>query len=306
MREFPPALTDHLQQPVTTLCRLLRITLRDGRVFGMTTHDVDVIYGGVTYSAANGFDSRVIASDIGLSVDNSEAYLLLSTEVPGITLGMVAAGDLDDAQWELLIINWRDHGAVAVLDAGDLGRVSTKDGQIFAPELVSYAMRLRQPIGTLDSRTCRAGFGNPPEGQYGCGVDADALWVAGTVTGVSEDEPYLAFADVGLDFPTAPIPGRVRWLTGANASQNRMYQIDAYSNPSGTVALLEPLPFPIALGDEFEIRPDCAKTATACKAYGNLINMRGEPFIPTADGLETSTPNAQIVGGVTGSEIIEP
>ena len=72
-RKIPPALLAHLQQTVTTTCRLLRFTLRDGRVFGMTTLDRDVEYLGVTYSSVNGFDPSIIATDTGLSVDNSEA-----------------------------------------------------------------------------------------------------------------------------------------------------------------------------------------------------------------------------------------
>ena len=98
-RNVPPALLAHLQQSVTTTCRLLRITLNDGRVFGMTTLDREVEYLGVTYSAVNGFDPSITATDTGLSVDNAEAYALLSADVPGITVEMVAAGELDDAQW---------------------------------------------------------------------------------------------------------------------------------------------------------------------------------------------------------------
>ncbi|MCW1937504.1 DUF2163 domain-containing protein [Pseudomonas sp. MDMC_285] len=57
-RRIPPALFAHLQQPVTTVCRLLRITLSDGRVFGVTTLDRDVTYQGLTYSALNGLTPR--------------------------------------------------------------------------------------------------------------------------------------------------------------------------------------------------------------------------------------------------------
>lgn len=304
---FPGALLEHLQQPVTTTCALLLLTLRDGRQFGMTSLDVPVTYLGITYSATDGLDRSLIATDTGLTVDNSEGYLLLS-DLDGVTLQMVAAGELDDARWELRMVNYRDlsmgHG---IIDAGDVGMVKTKDGIIWMPELVSYAMRLRQPIGTVTSRSCRAIFGSIADDQLGCGVDAEALWEPGEVTGVSTDEPKMIFADAALTI-TSPVPGRVRWLTGNNASANRLYQIDAYSEASGTVVLLEPLTFDIELGDTFEIRPDCAKNMAACKAYGNLINYKGSPYIPVADGLETATPNAQIVSGsgVTGSAIVEP
>ena len=306
MRNWPPALIAHLQLPVTTTCRLLKITLYDGRVYGMTTLDRDVIYQGVTYSAYTGVDPSVIATDSGLSVDNGEGYSLLA-EVPGngITRRMIDAGELDDAQWVMMLVNWADlsmgHG---VLDSGDIGEVKVEQRQAYTVELVSYVMRLRQPIGGLDSRTCRATFGNPAAGQLGCGVNAAALWRAGIVTGVSTSEPRRVFADSARLITPQPIPGRVQWLTGQNAARNRLYQVEAYSSVSGTIALIEALPYDVRPGDAFRIRPDCAKTLAACKSYGNVLNMKAEPYIPVGDGLETGTPNSQIPGGVLGSEVI--
>lgn len=307
MRNVPPALLAHMQQSATTTCRLLKITLYDGRVYGITTLDRDIEYQGVTYSANNGVDPSVIATDSGLSVDNGEGYSLLAAAPgAGVTLQMINAGELDDAQWQMMIVNWADPSMGHILlDSGDIGNVTTELGAAYNVELVSYVMRLRQPIGTIDSRTCRATLGAPPNGQYGCGVDAEALWQSGTVTGVSTDEPRRVFADSGLLITPEPIPGRIQWLTGNNAARNRLYQIEAYSDVSGTVAMIEPTPYDIDPGDTFRIRPDCAKTLAACQAYDNVLNMKAEPYIPVGDGLETSTPRAQVPGGVLGSEIIE-
>jgi uncharacterized phage protein (TIGR02218 family) len=307
VRRWPPALIAHLQQSVTTTCRLLKITLADGRAYGLTSLDRDITYQGVTYSAKNGVDASVIATDSGLSVDNGEGYSLFSASAAsGITRQMIDAGELDDAQWQMMVVNWADlsmgHG---LLDAGDTGNIKTAQRSAYTVELVSYVMRLRQPIGGLDSRTCRATFGNPAAGQLGCGVNADALWRAGTITGVSTEEPRRVFADSSLLITPQPIPGRLQWLTGKNAARNRLYQIEAYSAASGTIALIEQVPYDIETGDTFRIRPDCDKTLADCKKYGNVLNMKAEPYIPVGDGLETQTPNAQIPGGVLGSEVID-
>ena len=96
----------------------------------------------------------------------------------------------------------------------------------------------------------------------------------------------------------------MRFLTGKNASA-RLRQIEAYGDGTGTVALFEPLLFPVEVGDTFEIRRDCNKSPSHCIAYGNILNYKGEPFIPVGDGLETMTPSAQVFGGLSGSEIID-
>ncbi|NWA25516.1 DUF2163 domain-containing protein [Pseudomonas gingeri] len=304
MRLIPAALKAHLQQSVTTTCRLLKLRLQNGQVFGLTTLDRNVDYEGLTYVAMNGFDPSVIATDTGLSVDNAEATALLSVDVPGITLEMALAGELDDAEWELSLVNWADLGmGRLIIDAGDIGEVSVVGESIYIPELLSYAMRLKQAIGQVWSRRCRATFGTPAGSQTGCGVSADGMWKTGKVTGVS-DEPRVVFADSTLAMDPPPVPGRLRWTSGPNKS-TRLYQVEAYSAASGTIALLEPVPFVIAAGHQFEIRRDCNKSPSFCTAYGNYINYKGEPYIPVGDGLETMTPSAQVFGGLSGSAIVD-
>ena len=304
MRIIPAELYDHLQQDVTTTCRLLKLTLADGSVFGITTLDRDLVYQSTTYYAAYGFDSSTIAASSDLSIDNSESKALLTADVQGITEEMVLAGQLDSAAWELLLVNWADLTmGHMILDCGDVGEVKVIDGDFYISELISYAMRLKQAIGTVWSRRCRAIFGTDSDSQTGCGVDDSAMWSNGTVDGLGTD-PYTVFADSTLLLTPEPVPGRLQWLTGKNAS-SRLYQLEAYSSVSGTIALIEPMPFAVVVGDTFQIRADCAKTQAACIAYSNLINFKGEPYIPVEDGLETQTPSAQIFGGVSGSNIAE-
>ena len=281
MRFIPSAIQAKLDSGVTTLCRLLKITLQNGTVTGMAALDRDVVYQAVTYSAVDGFDSSVIASDASFSVDNAEGYALISGSLLGITEAMVKRGEMEGGEWEMLLVDYNDLSAGHVtLDAGDLGEIRLVDGQVFMPELLSYAMRLRQTIGHVDSRTCRAIFGNPDiETQLGCGVDISALWVGGTVSGVDTEEPKRVFA---ADVSQAP-PARLEWLTGNNAS-SKIYQIEAVDSGSNTSAILEPLPFVIEVGDTFRVRPNCDQTLANCRdVWNNMINFKGEPLIPVGE-----------------------
>ncbi|WKT59101.1 DUF2163 domain-containing protein [Microbulbifer thermotolerans] len=306
MRNIPPALKAHIDSGCTTLCRLLKITLEDGREFGITTLDRNVEFQGVTYYAQNGFDPSIIATDTSLGVDNAEGYSLYSVDVPGITAEMAQRGELDNAEWVMYLVNYKDlsMGAV-VLDAGDIGEVRTVRDTVFVPELLSYAMRLRQSIGHVDSRTCRAVFGTDPNSQTGCGVNADSMWVSASVAAVSTDEPKVTFiADDVSAVPTTPATWRVRWISGDNVS-SRLYQVEAMDAGSGQITLIEPLPFVVQIGDQFEIRPDCDKWFETCRdVYSNEINFKGENLIPV--GQASDTPGAGIPSPVGSSGDIEP
>lgn len=302
MRTVPAALLAHLQQPVTTTCRLLKITLRDGvTAFGFTTLDRAVSYddggGLIEYVATNGFDPSTFSADSTYSVDNAEGYALISDEVaPGITVEDVETGALDDARWRVYLVNFEDLSMGHVLlEGGDLGQVTTKHGMIWIPELLSVVVRLRQPIGHVDSRLCRATFGTPADSQTGCGFNAEALWVNGTVTAVGAESDKVFTGDVASTSPVDPFPGRVEWLTGANAGLTLW--TDGFE--AGLVTLGEPTPFPIELGDTFRIRPDCRKRyAEDCIAtWDNGINFKGEPLIPVGDASAVQTPGAQMAGG---------
>lgn len=304
-RRVDPALFAHLQGQVTTVCELLRLRLVDGRVFGITSLDRDIFYDNMWWRAVTGLDSSVIKTDTDLSVDNSEATTLLFNALrqDGLTIDEVNSGVLDDGRYEFFIINYENTEQAHLLDAGDIGEVKVVNNRVSTMELLSYAVRLRQSVGGVDSVRCRAVFGTFRDTQTGCGVNADLLWKNGTVTGVGSEKRRV-FADSSIPLATVPLTGRIQFTSGKNRSP-RLYQVEAYSAVSGTVAMIESAPYDIEIGDTFKIRPDCNKLPDDCKRYGNFINYKGEPYIPVADGLEGATPNAQLAGGVTGGAEIE-
>lgn len=293
-RNVPAELQTHLDGASTTTCRLLKITSRTGVVFGLTTLDADVAYddgtddGEVNYIATNGFDPTAFSEDLGFSIDNAEGMALLSDEVPGITAEMVDAGDFDDGQWVCYLVNFKDltSGRHVELGSGDLGEIRTRHGMMWIPELLDLSVRLRQPIGEVYSRRCRATFGVPATAENrhrGCGVDADALWVAGEVQSVGA-ETNRVFTGDAVASPHS-FPGRVRFITGNNAG--RQYATEGVS--SMTITLSETTAYPIEEGDEYEIRPDCGKryTQDCIGVWDNGPNFKGEPHIP--DGEEVSS-----------------
>ena len=302
-RTIPIALQAHLDQPVTTTCRLLRIALRDGRVFGITSLDADVTYddgrGAVTYSANQGVDVSAVSASADMSVANAEAQSLLVTTAPGITEAMIEAGDLRDAEWTLMLVNYRDLGmGHVILGAGDVGEVTKRWGLVWTPELLSYSVRLNQPIGTHWSRTCRAIDGSPADSQTGCGRSITSYPGTVTVVGAENDRQFTGNHTAGA-FPFAP--GKVLWVTGPNTGRIGFVEVHA----SGAVTLGNAMPYPITIGDTYTIADTCPRTWAACVARGNQNNFKGVPLIPTGDAPSVSTPGSQVRRAEILTQVVE-
>lgn len=305
-RTVPAGLQGHLDQAATTTTRLIKFTLKSGFSYGFAMLDASVEYddggGPIVYSALNGFDASTFAADLGFSVANAEGRVLLSSDVEGITEEMVNAGELDDAQWICYLVNFEDLSqGHTVIDAGDVGEVKMKHGVVWMPELLSYIMRLRQTVGGVWSRKCRAIFGTPANSQTGCGVDLAPLWLSGEVTALGLEVDRLFTGDeAGADSPNQPVPGVLQWLTGANAGKS--FSVEGVDGLA--IELQEPTPYPIVIGDTYRIRPDCAKRylQDCVGRYDNGVNFKGEPDIPVGDANAVQMPGAQrgLGGGFTG------
>ncbi len=302
-RFVPSALQTHLDGHATTTTRLLKIILKTGFSYGLAMLDRDVAYddgdGVINYIATNGFDPSTLSADVDYSVDNAEGYSLISDSVPGVTVEMVERGELDDAQWIMYLVNFEDlsAGRHVIVDAGDLGEVRTRYGMVWIPEFLSYGMRLKQTIGSVWSRQCRAIFGSPASSQTGCGVSLTPLWVTGSVLTVAAESDRIFTGDnlIGVN-DVVPFPGRVQFLTGNNAGKE--FATEGVDEGESLVVLNETTPYAIEVGDTYRIRPDCRKRYQEdCIAiWSNGPNFKGEPLIPVGDATQIQTPGAQMAG----------
>lgn len=312
VRTVPVALQAHLDQASTTTTYLLKVKLKSGVVYGLSMLDRDIVYddgtgdGEISYIATNGFNPSNFSSETGYAIANAEADALISNEVEGVTEEMVNAGALEDAEWVCYLVNFEDLSmGHAIIDAGDLGEVTTSHGILWTPELLSYAMRLKQPIGGVDSLTCRAIFGTPADTQTGCGINASTLWVEGEVTAVGAESNRIFTGDAvtGSGQPV-PYPGRVQFLTGNNAGR----ELSTEKVTVLVVQLSDTTPYPIEVGDTYRIRPDCRKrfTQDCIGIWNNGINFKGEPHIPVGDATAIQAPAAQRPDQPTFGGLAEP
>jgi uncharacterized phage protein (TIGR02218 family) len=321
VKSIPVALLDHKATSATTLCLLVKVTLRSGLVLGFTSLDVSVDYndapgdtagdGLVTYDAATGFTPATLDSSSDLSVDNTEMRgLIPHFDLGQITPEMIAAGELDYARWIMYQVNYRDLSmGHEILGSGQTGEMTTDDRLGFVMELRAISQRAKQTVVELDSKDCRATYGSQFEGvspggdifeRFPCGKPL--TWVEGVVEAVGA-EVDRTFTDSSLDADSPSpyvtdyfVPGVVEWRRGDNIG--RFNEVEAFAS-GGVVTLAIPTDYPIRVGDAYRIRQDCTKkwddADHGCLHHWGserALHFRGEPHIPVGDEGVLGVPGA--------------
>lgn len=273
MKAWTPALADHYAGRVTTLADCWKITRQDGTVLGFTSHERDLVVDGVTYVGSASYTPSEANSSAELAVDTMELQSWLAGA--GITAPDIEAGLYDGAVVENFEVNYQapDAGRNIKL-TGFLGNPRwTSEGEVVY-EVRSLAQKLQQVIGNKTQPTCINRFGDE-----WCGVDLDALQVAGVVETVHS---RTAFTDTTQGEDAGHFDrGLLTFTTGDNAGYSRQVR----NFDGARFELLQPFPFAFEAGDQYEARPTCFKRlAEDCRdTYNNVINFRGAPYLPGTD-----------------------
>ena len=76
--------------------------------------------------------------------------------------------------------------------------------------------------------------------------------------------------------------GVVEWITGNNAGL--LMEVKAWTEATNTVTLFLSMPFTVQVGDTLSIYAGCDKQKATCVSkFANIINFRGEPYVPGQD-----------------------
>jgi len=263
-----------LQHELTSACLCWRLERRDGVALGFTTHDRDLVIGGLGYRAAPGMLPSAVSVSDGFDPDNVDVKGALSSDA--ITAADLKAGRWDGAALAVFMTSWEAPGAERLHVArGTLGEVSVS-GEAFEAELKGPSAALEAPVVEQTSPECRASLGDKR-----CRVDlAGRVRLARLVS--AQD------AVVGVGFRDgAPAPadgayayGRLRWIGGANSGL-----LSAVRASSGSSVTLREAPaFVPAPGDLVELSEGCDRRLETCVGrFANGVNFRGEPHLPGMD-----------------------
>ena len=273
MKSISAELAYHIAGDVTSLATCWRIARRDGVVLGFTTHDRALVIDNVTYRAASGFSPSAIAASNALSVDNLDVAGALSSSA--ITEADLRDGWFDFAKIEIFQVNWAEltQGKLNLV-SGRLGEVSITDHR-FTAEIRGLAQSLQQPVGEVYSPECRADLGDER-----CKVNLASFTLTGSVTATASNRAFTdsarSEANGWFDY------GLLTWHTGANAGLS----VEVKSFADGVFTLFDAMPGAIAVGDRYSVHAGCDKRVATCKAkFANVLNFRGEPFVPGPDSM---------------------
>ncbi|GEP09596.1 DUF2163 domain-containing protein [Methylobacterium gnaphalii] len=277
MREMPAALAARLAEGATTLCHCWSLTRRDGVALGFTDHDRDLTLDGLTYAAGSGLEAAEASAELGFAVGGGDVAGALSSA--GIAPDDIAAGLYDGASVETWLVDWSAPEARLLLDVATLGEIR-RAGTAFVAELRGLMQALDVEQGRLYRATCDAELGEPR-----CGIDlADPRWrTSGTVLALAG--PSRLAVGLGGAFAECWFAaGRLRWMSGANASLDADLRAHGRSGTTVTLDLWQPPARAISPGDAFTLTAGCDKRFATCREkIANSLNFQGFPHMPGND-----------------------
>jgi uncharacterized phage protein (TIGR02218 family) len=267
-----------LEHDLVTAAFCWRLERRDGIALGFTTHDRDLMRGGLVYRAAPGMLPSAISVSDGFAAETLDIEGALTSDA--ISAADLAAGRWDGASVFVFMVDWEaPEGEALAVARGELGEVSIK-GDAFEAELRGPAALLDMAVVEETSPECRATLGDRR-----CRVDMAARTRLTRIAAiVADDQVEVEAAGAGNVFGY----GRLRWLGGANSG----LESPVLRSDGPLLTLREPPVFPPAAGDLVEITEGCDKMLATCAGrFGNVLNFRGEPHLPGTD-LLTRYPGA--------------
>lgn len=256
-----------LREEVVTLAWCWRLARRDGVVIGLTSHDRDLMVGGIVYRAAPGMKPSALETSDSLDAATMDLEGAIASDA-------IAARDLDAGRWdgaelELFVTDWSAPGMAPVTVArGSLGAIERR-GAAFAAELQGVTRLLDRPVCPATSPSCRAMLGDPA-----CRVDLAPRTHLRRVIAVDGRAVTLDSVAAGMAF------GELLWMDGANCGlASPVIGVD------GSVLHLAEAPvFAPVFPARVRLTEGCDKQLATCRdRFANAVNFRGEAHLPGND-----------------------
>ncbi|WP_411839309.1 DUF2163 domain-containing protein [Paracoccus sp. ME4] len=264
----------------TTLARAWSVRRADGMTLGFTDHDMPLAFGGIVFRPDRGLTARAVVQATGLSVDNTEAVGALNDDA--ITERDLMAGRWDKAELRLWEVDWTDVSLRRLVFRGSLGDVSRGNGQ-FRAELRGLTDALNAPQGRVYHPRCHARLG---DGACRVDLGRETVSVERVLQDVTEGRVFT-FAT----FPAYDAAwfehGRIEVLSGVAEGLHGIIKNDrVHPDERRVFELWSALGIAPQRGDRVQFTAGCDKASGTCRLkFGNFMNFRGFPHLPSEDWL---------------------
>ena len=260
-------------------CDLWTITLNGGGVVRWSGAQIPITFNGDTWVLGPAIDRGKISTKRGVEVSTVEMTLIAG---PGDLingtplLAFIRASGLDGARVRL------DRAYLANWTAPVTGTLNKFQGRVTSIKDISRTeatVTISSDLVLLNVGASTDYFQAPCLNSLydaSCSMVQAAFTTTGAVTG----SPTTTAFDTGLAAADGYYTqGQISFTSGANAGIART--IKSYTNASGAIQLVLPLPASPAAGDAFTVAAGCDLTMATCQArFNNLIHFRGQPFTP--------------------------
>lgn len=273
MRDLAPSLAASLEGGTTRLARAIRLTRRDGQVFGLTDHDAALSFAGTVFQPADGFEASEESTALGPVAGEWDLRAALSDD--SLTMGDLLAGAFDGAQVESFLVDWSDAASHHLLSCGTLGQITARDGL--------FQCEVRGPFAAYD-RVRRRVFASRCDAELGdarCGVDlADQAFSVSAGLSALLQPNLLAFDHLG-SYPPGHFDGGLARLGLHEAIGIRAHRVEGART---LIELWQTPGSPPVTGTMTLLQAGCDKRFATCTArFANGVNFRGFPFMPGDD-----------------------
>ncbi|WP_207000752.1 DUF2163 domain-containing protein [Trinickia mobilis] len=271
---------------------LYSFALLSGTTLYYTSADINITYGGNTYTALGPKLMRdKVKVMVGVQVDQLDV-----TVYPDITdtvlgqpfLAAIATGVFDGC-WvtvqRLFMSAWQPQPSVQV------GAVNVFSGSVSDCQIgrSSGKMTIKSPLELLNIYMPRNMY--QPSCYHalydsGCTLSKGPFSTGASVIGPVSPTPLITFYTnltniVGAGDGYYAL-GVITFNSGVNSGIARM--VTGYTVSRGTVTVAYPFPAAPAIGDTFTISPGCDHSQSTCQnKFNNLANFGGFPYIPVPE-----------------------
>jgi uncharacterized phage protein (TIGR02218 family) len=277
MRTLPNALSQKLDQGVTTLAQAWRLTRSDGLVVALTQHDRDLSFDGTIFEAAASLLSGDHERELGLAPDR--AALSGALDAQAISETDLKLGRWNGATIEAFWVDWSNPADFIAMWRGQIGGATWR-GNGFELDVVGQEAALNGEIGRVYARTCDASLG---DGR--CKVD---LTVAGRtlsaiIASIPSDRSFSMATPIGKS-TSHFVGGQMKLSTGPATGWASAIVSVVASGAGWVIGLAQPFPVAPLVGDTLSLVMSCDKSFATCKErFGNGLNFRGQPHLPGDD-----------------------